>query len=63
MSDLIHPLLDKKEAGQLDEGWWEDLTGFVKKTLGMDDAQAAEVAKGVQQQTGADPKAKKPVPG
>ena len=55
-------LLDKKEAGQLDEGWWEDLTGFVKKTLGMDDAQAAEVAKGVQQQTGADPKAKKPVP-
>ena len=54
-------LIDKKEAGQLDEGWWEDLTGFVKKTLGMDDAQAAEIAKDVQQKTGADPKAEKPV--
>tara|TARA_Y200000002_G_scaffold35841_1_gene26221 strand:- start:846 stop:2447 length:1602 start_codon:yes stop_codon:yes gene_type:complete len=54
-------LLEKKEAGQLDEGWWEDLTGFVKKTLGMNDAQAAEIAQDVQKKTGADPEADKPL--
>ena len=51
-------LYEDKEAQLMDEGWFQDLMGFVKDKLGMNDAAAAEIATDVQKKTGANPEDK-----